>query len=351
LKIAIHYFTGTGNTAHAARLMTDRLHAEGHQVNLRRVRRGARPPRGRCDLHIFAFPVLAWSAPVMMKRYLRALPRRRGAAGVRAAVLAVNGGMMVKGAFRKGFSGRALEQAAGILRRRGCVVFRTASASFPENWTQCVNPPTSEEAEAAFPLGEAEVHDFLEGVSAGDAELFRCPPMPAAWTGVLAWLFGSFGRRLLGKAYIADERCDACGLCAATCPALTIRMRRRRPRWGAGCEDCNRCINICPREAIQVSLPLLFAHLVCHVWLTAWSIRVVPAFIPVLAKLPSHAPTGLKILLGIAAVYFFLWVNLLLIDPLLQLLARLPVLRPFFRLSHTRRFRRYTAPGFKPRRD
>lgn len=349
MNIAIRYFTGTGNTAHAAKLMTGQLQGKGHTVEVRRVRRGARPPSGSFDLQIFAFPVLSWSAPVMMKRYLRSLPRLQGERGSCAAILAVNGGMMVKGSFRKGYSGQALEQAEGILRRRGYDVFRTASASFPENWTQFVNPPVTKDAEAAFPLGEAEVHDFVNRLLAGEESLYRCGSLNRLWSGVLAFLFGSIGRRLLAKAYIADEGCTACGLCEATCPAGTIRLgRRSRPSWGADCEDCNRCINICPEQAIQVSLPLLVLHLLFHIGLTAAAIRSLPGFIPALAGLHTLPLAGLKILFGAAAVFFFLWVNLLLIDAPLQLLARLPGLHRFFLLSHTRGYRRYSAPGFKP---
>ena len=160
MKIVIHCFTGTGNTARAAELVAKVLRAAGHSVEIRWLRRGPRHPEESFDLQVFAFCVLSWSAPVMMKRYLRALPPPEGAGGRRAAVLAVNGGMMVKGHFRKGYSGQALEQAEGIIRRRGYEVFLTASASFPENWTQFVNPLSAEEAEAVYPLGEAEVREF-----------------------------------------------------------------------------------------------------------------------------------------------------------------------------------------------
>jgi len=355
LKIAVHYFTGTGNTARAVAIMSGLLLAAGHEVRVLRVRRGSLPPEGRFDLQVFAFCVLSWSAPVMMKHYLRSLPRIRGHAGGRAALLAVNGGMMVKGNFRKGYSGQALEQAEGILRRRGYEVFLTDSASFPENWTQFVNPLGATEVEAALPLGEEEVKGFVRRLLAGEAGLFRAGLVNRIWSGAVAFIFGCIGRRLLGKAYIADERCTACGLCAATCPAGTIRMHGRQaggngrlPRWGAACEDCNRCINICPEAAIQVSLPLLFLHIAGHAGLTIGAIRIFTIHLPELVRLSPPLQAVLTILFGLAAVYICLWVELLVVDPLLQLLARLPGLRRFFLISRTRGFRRYTAPGFKP---
>jgi hypothetical protein len=77
-------------------------------------------------------------------------------------------------------------------------------------------------------------------------------------------------------------------------------------------------------------------------------IRIFAGRLPELVHLSPPLQTVLTILFAVAAVYGCLWVELLVVDPLLQFLARLPGLRRFFLISRTRDFRRYTAPGFKP---
>ena len=77
-KVIIHYFTGTGNTAHSVKLISEQLQAAGHEVKIRPVKKGVLPPGEVFDYHIIAFPVLSWSAPVMMKHYLRKKPQGNG---------------------------------------------------------------------------------------------------------------------------------------------------------------------------------------------------------------------------------------------------------------------------------
>jgi ferredoxin len=67
-----------------------------------------------------------------------------------------------------------------------------------------------------------------------------------------------FGRPMLGKLFLADERCTSCGICAKSCPFGAIRMLGRiakRPYWTWHCESCMRCMNVCPENAVQVWQP------------------------------------------------------------------------------------------------
>jgi NAD-dependent dihydropyrimidine dehydrogenase PreA subunit len=67
-----------------------------------------------------------------------------------------------------------------------------------------------------------------------------------------------FGRPILGKLFLADERCTSCGICARNCPFGAIRMLGRpapRPYWTWHCESCMRCMNVCPENAVQAWQP------------------------------------------------------------------------------------------------
>lgn len=50
--------------------------------------------------------------------------------------------------------------------------------------------------------------------------------------------------------FAADDSCNACGLCGRSCPFHNITVEDG-PRWQGHCEACLRCINICPKSAIQ----------------------------------------------------------------------------------------------------
>src|SRR3989339_1390300 len=113
--VAIHYFTGTGNTAHSVKQIKEQLRAAGYEITVQQVKKGVVPLTGAFDYHIFAFPVLSWAPPVIMKRYMRQMPVSKG---TKTAVLAVNGSIFHDGKLVKGYTGQALEQAESILRHK-----------------------------------------------------------------------------------------------------------------------------------------------------------------------------------------------------------------------------------------
>lgn len=344
-KVIIHYFTGTGNTAHAVKVLAKKLDAAGHEVIISEVKKNILPPDKVYDYHIIAFPVLSWAAPVMMKKYVRKMPRSQG---VKTAILAVNGAIFHDGELVKGYTGQALEQVEGILRRKKYDVFLTANASFPDNWTQATNPCNQQDTEAIFPLGEAEVIAFAEKFLLGRRELYRCGFINRIWSFLVAGLFGLIGRRAFGTFFIADDRCSGCTICAKSCPAQTITMKDKKPVWGTVCEDCNRCINICPEQAIQVSVPLFILQMTINIGLTVSAIWAILTYAPHLMPLNKIFLISSEIILIIFATIILLWVSFVPIYAFFNLLSQRPEIRRFFSKSYTRKFRRYKAPGFKP---
>jgi NAD-dependent dihydropyrimidine dehydrogenase PreA subunit len=343
--LAIHYFTGTGNTARALKRITgDAVHA-GREVSVLEVKAGVQPPAASFDTHLFAYPTLALSAPVLMKRYLRRLPDGRGA---RAAVLALTGATFSRGRVDGGNPGQGLVQAERILRRRGYDVFLTRSVSFPSNLLQVSSGPHEAGVKAIFSRGEPLVGDFAADFLAGKKDLRRLGLARFIWMRAVSVLYGLVGRRALGKMYLADARCNACGLCARACPGQVIRMKGAWPRWRANCELCDRCINICPKEAIQFSLPLLILHLIVHGGLFILAFQAMLGWLPDLILLPQPVLALGQIFGLVSAVILIFILSFTVIDAFFQTLARLRPIRRFFSLSWTRRFRRYTAPGFNP---
>lgn len=341
----IHYFTGTGNTAHAVNLIAEQLKSAGHEVSIVQVQFGVTPPTGSFDYHIVAFPVLSWAPPAMMSRYLKKMPRSKG---TKVAILAINGALLSNGKLIAGYTGQALEEAERILRRKKMEVFLTGNASFPDNWTQMTNPCDEEGVKIIIPQGESQVHAFAAKFLTEERELYRCGAFNTAWSWLVARGFGKIGRRVLGTFYIADEKCTGCSICAKTCPAHTIVMENKLPRWKNQCEDCNRCINICPEKAIQVSLPLLVIQLTLNLILTAWFII---GFLNYSSLILVDMP-WLKLLVDIPLVFLAIflsgWLTLMPLDFIFRKIQKIPSVRLYFTRNFTKSFRRYAAPGFKP---
>jgi len=341
----IHYFTGTGNTAHAVKLISESLKSAGHEVSVVQVKFGVVPSINTFDYHLVAFPVLSWAPPVMMSHYLKTFPRLKG---TKVAILAINGALVRDGRLISGYTGQALEQAEKVLRRKKMDVFLTGNASFPDNWTQMTNPCDQSGADLIIPQGESQVHAFVKKFLAQERELYRCGALNKAWSWLVAAGFGKIGRRILGTFYIADDKCTGCAICAKTCPANTIVMEHHLPRWKTQCEDCNRCINTCPEKAIQVSLPLMLIQITLNLFLSVWFIEGVLHYVSLIIFGIPWLKVLVDIPMVILAIYLAVWVSLVPLEFVFRMLMKSPSIRRYFTKSFTKSFRRYSAPGFKP---
>jgi Pyruvate/2-oxoacid:ferredoxin oxidoreductase delta subunit len=339
----IHYFTGTGNTARAADLIDGELRNAGFEVSQHFISRGSFATAPPADLHVFAFPIYATGVPQIVVDYLKQVPRADGA---RAAVVATMGDVIEprKDPARKplhvpGYEGHALLEAAGIITRRGYEVFLTDVFSYPLNWTQAVSAPKPEVAAILFAKGDSEAAAAGRRIAAGERSIRHFGRLNALWTVPFELLFRIFGRRGMAKLYVADEKCNRCGLCVSQCPARAVKLARGRPRWGYNCESCQRCINICPSRAIQTSWPRLIAE-------AALTLVPVPFLI---WRLGSHPwvpvrPVALEVLFWIGTYAAATW----LLDILLFGLELAPGVRRAFQWNLTRNFRRYVEPHFRP---
>ena len=53
------------------------------------------------------------------------------------------------------------------------------------------------------------------------------------------------------RTHVDQETCTRCGLCARFCPTGNIRMEGY-PRFLGRCQDCLRCLGLCPVHALRV---------------------------------------------------------------------------------------------------
>ena len=334
MKYLCLYYSATGNTERAVELVKRGLEAEGSHMDEVEVRKGAAAPRIEgYDRLLVAFPVLAFSPPVFVTRFLRTLPL---GAGMRACVLAVDAGG----------GGSAAAVAARVLRRRGYRVTVSARASYADNWTQLVQPGDRETRVEMTRVGDAMVAGFLRALRGGQAaDNGRRSIMDA----IVGFLFGVFGRRFLGKMYFADDDCNACGKCVKRCPASAIVLekgRHARPYWKASCEDCNACVNRCPKNAVVTSVARLAVLLAAITGFLVLGIRLYSAYLrpPFAALIPAALATVVDVVAVTAIVGL---AHVLGIGPfdafILKYLQRVPGIRKLFAWSFMKNWRRYIA--------
>jgi len=260
--VELHYLTGTGNTYRVAEWLADAARDRGLAVRLAPIASAeatlATPgPGGMIGV---LFPTHGFTAPWPVIRHLVRLPRLDGR---RAVVIATRGATGWAGFRVPGFEGTGTWLAALVLAVKGAKVVGITGVDMPANWT-AIHPGLRPGNVADIVEGsEVRVRAFTEAVLDGRttyrgwaALLFGILLVPAS----LGYLI--VARRLLGKLFLADERCTSCGICVRTCPFGANRMAgrpRQRPYWTWRCESCMRCMNVCPENAVQAWQPGLAA--------------------------------------------------------------------------------------------
>ncbi len=223
----IFYFSGTGNSAWAARQLANLTEDEAYNIiSLKEL-----PDIGNAKQIGFVFPVYAWGAPEVMVDFAKKLPQPP----------VFTFGVCTCG----GDAGLTMKQFS-----KWYSLSSSYSLVMPNNYI--IGSDTDDKGVILQKITAARVE--LEQIA---QEIHRQEQVYRVHEGGLAGVkshlanlgFNKFARS--AKPFFTEDSCNGCGLCARNCPAHAISLRDGKPIWAAQCYQCLRCINECPQRAIQ----------------------------------------------------------------------------------------------------
>lgn len=223
----IFYFSGTGNSAWAARQLARLTGDEACDITtLNQL-----PDLDSTQQIGFVFPVYAWCAPEIMAEFAKKLPK----------IQAFTFGVCTCG----GDAGLAMKQFSRVYPLNS-----SYSLVMPNNYI--IGSDTDDEGKIRQKIAAARAElERISGEIQRQEKAYRVHEgaMAGLKSGLVNFGFNRFARS--AKPFFAEDNCDGCGLCAANCPAHAISLRDRKPQWASRCLQCMRCINQCPQQAIQ----------------------------------------------------------------------------------------------------
>lgn len=238
MRIAICYYSGSGNTKLACQYLARHL---DYECDLLDVTRGATNLSGY-DAVGFA----AWAdfggISKRVETYLAELPSQSGKP---AFALATYGFMC----------GRTLADLAEQAAARDMTVLSGHQLRMPESYPpmRALGLPFDRRPNAKdlrrFNEFAAELNKTLAAIERGE-EASTQPIRLGLLGGLRAAAPRTAAREDMGEKFVDEPLCTECGTCAKQCPYGAIKLDSKPNLDSAACFGCWRCYNACPEHAI-----------------------------------------------------------------------------------------------------
>lgn len=242
MNTEIYYFSGTGNSLHAARELRKRIPETELILIVSLLDRNI--IKTNADTVGFIFPIHLAMAPAPVIEFVKKMDLKSA-----EYIFAV--------ATRAGSQHRAFIDLENILKKKGKTLDSFFSLNMPSNDPKFEGwkPATQEEIRKL----ESDIQNKLDSIQEiilkkekiheEDTEFIT--PMPAF---PILSIFLPFLSRFYNVEFYADSKCIRCGTCEKVCLSRKVKMIDEKPVWqkDVQCFFCHACLNYCPQHAVQI---------------------------------------------------------------------------------------------------
>lgn len=229
----ILYFSGTGNSRHAAEKLAELTRDEVRPLAEDYKAAKQRAVKAQNAL-VFVFPIQYGKLPGIVEDRIAKTPFTGNKDAFFIATFS-------------GSAGNAEKQVLRLCGKKGLRFRGFLSLLMPEN--DIIDKSAFPKDKAADLIAQADKK--LEAI-AGQIhrnEMLRYEEPSGGGRSLFEKLFSPF--RAGAKGFRAEKGCDGCGACVQACPMKNIRLENGKPVWGNACVRCTACINRCPHGAIE----------------------------------------------------------------------------------------------------
>ena len=232
----ILYFSGTGNSAYAAKYIAGELHDE--VVNLNdKIKAGDNSLLTSDKPWIVAAPVYCWQLPRLVRDWMQKTEFR----GSKDIYFVMTCGESM---------GNGEKYLRKLCAEKGLNYMGAAEVVMPENYIAMFDVPDERESAIIVKKAERKLRRVVSYMKEGK-------PLRKVKTGLKGKICSSLINLLYyplivkDKKFYAEDSCNGCGLCASKCPLNNITVEDGRPVWHGSCTHCMACISYCPAGAIE----------------------------------------------------------------------------------------------------
>ncbi len=231
----ILYFSGTGNSAYAAKYIGKEISDE--TVNLfDRIRNKDYGPLHSNRPWVVVAPVYCWQLPRLVKDWMLQTEFK----GNRDIYFVLTCGSDM---------GNAEKHLKKLCAELNLSYRGAAPVVMPENYIAMFNAPDKDEEAVIMKKADRTLSRIVHRLKNNENLL----PVKAGLVAGLKSSINSIYYSLIvkDKKFYAEDTCNGCGICAKKCPLGNIEMVDGKPQWNGNCTHCMACIAYCPTEAIE----------------------------------------------------------------------------------------------------
>jgi len=252
-RVAVVYFSQTGNTRKVAESIAEGLSGSGAHAEVLDLLETDAGTLGAYDMIGIGTPVFYFREPILVEQFIRKLP---GCDQKPAFVFLTSGGHP---------SNTFFHMEHGLSNQGYLVVDGYACHGYDvyppfKGQDRFLGHPNAEELAGARTFG-GQLMQRSQKIQQGNTDLI--PEFKRHWDrfGRLSMVFRNrlLTWLILPRKRLVVDRCTRCGLCAKQCPVGVIELSKGveagaeggYPVVKRGCIYCTMCERVCPEEAIQ----------------------------------------------------------------------------------------------------
>ena len=230
------YFSGTGNSRFAAKLLAKELEDEILDAG-RLIKAGEIGDFQSEKPWVFVAPTYIWQMPRLFSEFIKSATF---SGSQRAYFVLTCGGEI----------GAAGQYAQLLTKEKGLIYQGILQVAMPENFITMFNAPGEDKIREMIGAARLVLRKGAEYIRQGESfPVHKCGALDKLKSGPVNEGFNRFFLKSTG--FYATDRCISCGKCAELCVLNNIHLVDGRPVWGEHCTQCMACICRCPREAIE----------------------------------------------------------------------------------------------------
>lgn len=243
-RLAVFYFSGTGNTRYITEYLCRKL-SSNYSCEVRDLMQVGNPAEvlRDADVVLIAFPIYGSAPPIPVRNFVHQC----------GTALRDKRTIIVETQYF--FSGDGTATIGRTLKKYGAKLIGAEIFNMPNNLADCKAFPVKngEEIQKKLKKAKQRADRFAKRILNGRARL-RGFSVFSHGVGFFSqrkfWMQGEKAKR--DRLKVDPRRCVGCGLCVKKCPVGNLRLEGGRACASGECVLCYRCVNLCPKKAITL---------------------------------------------------------------------------------------------------